>query len=214
MKRKLAKKKQRKMGKLNFISRSFSSANVPNKDDDFVKEFGQFRLNFSNQYYPVQDIISDHNLLDLNTGSIEIAAGSVSHLGMHRSERYARVTQFHSSGPIDRSAINENLKKQFEELTKSIKEDKNELLYWKMNINTKNKLKTFYSYEVNFIPKNLSDEDLKVGKIVGSIHGIKIVLDDTLENFVIVPLIRASYSKMLTMNKTKFISQKKESSHE
>lgn len=213
--KRLGKKKRRKMGKLNFISRTLKSdPNKPDKDDSFVKEFGQFKLNFSNEYYPIQDIISDHDLLNLNNQNSfeELRIGG--DLGLQRAERYARVHNFRSSGPIDRSAINENLKKQIDELIKKIKHEKAELSYWKMNINTKNKLRTFYSHEVDYIPRQLSEEDLKVGKIIGTICGFKIVLDDTLSNFVIVPLVRATYSKTLTMNKTKFISQQKEISHE
>jgi hypothetical protein len=92
--------------------------------------------------------------------------------------------------PIVRSEIQESIKIQLKNIIDEIKDNGKELLYFKMNQATKNRLRTFYSYEVSFVPKNLTEQDKKVGKIVGTIAGIKIVEDQSIEGMIIIPLIK------------------------
>lgn len=109
-------------------------------------------------------------------------------------------------GRIVKSEIEEGLRNQLKAICDDVVSTNNEILYFKMSAITQNKLRIFYSYEVSNLPKQnvLTDQDKKMGKIVGYLNGIKIILDEDLKNNVIVPLVKSSH---LYKTKNFFISK-------
>jgi hypothetical protein len=107
------------------------------------------------------------------------------------------------SKPIIRSEIQESIKKQLNDKLKEIKLEKLDIRYVKMNKETHNRLRTFYSYEVSYVPKNLSIEDKRMGKIIGTLMGIKVVEDSSINGTRIVFLVK----KEKTMTKQKFLGK-------
>ena len=101
------------------------------------------------------------------------------------------------TGRIVKSEIKENVIEQLKLIKERVKSSGEELLYFKMNENTKRKFRMFYSYEVDSIPRNLNNEDKKIGKIIGNIMGIKIVRDNSLEDDFIQLVVSVN-------NKSKF----------
>ena len=105
------------------------------------------------------------------------------------------------SMPIIKSEIQARLKTQFKEFLDSNKNIK----YFKMNENTKMLLRSFYSHEIDYLPKNLSFTDRMAGKLIGIILGIKIILDDSLEDRQIKPLSVKKTKQENRLNKMKFL---------
>jgi len=101
------------------------------------------------------------------------------------------------SSPIVKSEIREHVVEQFKTMIDAIKSQNKILLYVRMNVKTQEKFRIYYSYEVMYVPKNLTKEDRQVGKIVGSISGIKIVADESVSDDCVIPVIRytSSFSK-------------------
>ena len=87
----------------------------------------------------------------------------------------------------------ENVRKEVNAYLSAVKAD-----YIKMNNTTLRKLKFYYGYDVDYVPKNLND---KIGKISGQIGKIKIILDNSLDDFVIAPFI---YITSCGVSKSKF----------
>ncbi|MDD5649620.1 MAG: hypothetical protein PHF86_04270 [Candidatus Nanoarchaeia archaeon] len=109
------------------------------------------------------------------------------HDGLQRTTR--------TSGRIVKSDIQSHVIKQLQNMFKEIKDTGEEILCITMNKNTKNLLRIYYSYEVDHIPRNLTDEEKQIGKIVGSVMGVKIVLDNSLSDHIIRPLVRINVVK-------------------
>jgi hypothetical protein len=95
-------------------------------------------------------------------------------------------------GPIIKSEIQQSVKIQVNQLKTDV-ESRGLLLFVKMNSTTKNKLRTFLSYEVDHIPKNEK-------QFCGNMMGIPIILDDSLADFIVTTFIKKHYT-----NKFKFI---------
>ena len=87
--------------------------------------------------------------------------------------------------PIIKSDIQEYLKTQIREMIQKISKEEKSILCFKMNKTTQNKLRTFLSYEIDYVPRNN-----KIKEIVGSLYGIAIVLDEKLKDFVMIPFIK------------------------
>jgi hypothetical protein len=96
-----------------------------------------------------------------------------------------------SHGMIDKTEINENVSKQLKEMISIVKKDE-DLLYVKMNKTTKDKFRIYYSYEVSYPPRQLSNEDKEIGNIVGSIMGMKIIQDESIQQDTVIPVVRSA----------------------
>ena len=72
----------------------------------------------------------------------------------------------------------------------------------KMNFITFNKLRANYGYEIAMIPKNSG-----VKNVIGQIKKALIVKDDSLDNFVLIPLARNLYVSSNINNKTRFMTK-------
>jgi hypothetical protein len=95
------------------------------------------------------------------------------------------------TGPIVKSDIRENVTKQLKSMFEQIQNRNEELLYLKMHKTTRDAFRIYFSYEVSYIPKNISDEDKLVGKVLGCIYGVKIIEDSSLNYAVVQPVINA-----------------------
>ena len=91
------------------------------------------------------------------------------------------------SGRIVKSDIKESVVFQLKSLFNDIKKDNKQLVCLKMNKNTQNKFRTCYSYEVSYVPK---DSDQSMGKVIGSIMGVKIVEDASLDKNIVMPIVK------------------------
>lgn len=92
-----------------------------------------------------------------------------------------------TSGQIVKSDIKESVVIQLKKMFNDIKNDNKQLVCLKMNKGTQNKFRTSYSYEVSYVPK---DSDQSMGKVIGSIMGVKIVEDATLDKNVVMPIVK------------------------
>jgi hypothetical protein len=99
------------------------------------------------------------------------------------------------TGAIDKSEICKNVFRQLKLMFEQIKKDNEQLIYLKMSKATKDKFRIYYSYEVSYPPRELSDEDREVGKIVGSMMGVKIVQSEEVKQDVVIPIIRCKTIK-------------------
>ena len=157
--------------KYRFISKNKKTANSEVKQDFYIKSYGEFRLDFSGH----NDAIQNNNII--------------------RDEFSRTVLQ-----PIIKTEIQENLKHHFKELFKKIENENYNIVNIEMNSINKNKLRTFYSYEVDYISKN-ADNNIK-----GVIMGKNIFLNDNLEDFIIK--INVNFKINKSLNKFKFIKNK------
>lgn len=107
--------------------------------------------------------------------------------------------KFNNNSPVIKTQIQENLKKQLKKLLASFSEERLDVQYFKVNQNTKNKLRIFYSYEIDYVPKDLKENRI-IGKVIGVLMGIKIVLDDRLNDNEIVPITVKLIDKTVKMN--------------
>ena len=92
-------------------------------------------------------------------------------------------------GMIVKSEIQDNVGKQLKKMFKTVKDENEKLLYLKMNKETKDLFRVYFSYEVSYVPRNLTVADKQIGKIVGSILGFKIVQDDLLAINEVLPVV-------------------------
>ena len=100
------------------------------------------------------------------------------------------VVSFSSKrGMIVKSEIQDNVGKQLKKMFKTVKDENEKLLYLKMNKETKDLFRVYFSYEVSYVPRNLTVADKQIGKIVGSILGFKIVQDDLLAINEVLPVV-------------------------
>lgn len=95
------------------------------------------------------------------------------------------------TGPIVKSDIRENVTKQLKSMFEQIQNSNEELLYLKMHKATRDAFRIYFSYEVSYIPKNISDEDRLVGKVLGCIYGVKIIEDSSLKYAIVQPVVNA-----------------------
>lgn len=99
-----------------------------------------------------------------------------------------------SPGRIVKSDIQEFVIKQLKDMFAEIKNSGEEVLYVVMNKHTKSFFRMYYSYEVDHIPKTLNDQN-EAGKIAGSIMGVKIIIDDILQDYIVLPLVKNNLVK-------------------
>lgn len=97
-------------------------------------------------------------------------------------------------GPIIKSEIQESVKVQINQIKADVG-TRGSLLFVKMNSVTKNKLRTFLSYEVDHIPRNETNK-----QFCGNMMGIPIIVDESLVDFTVVTFIKKHF-----INKFKFI---------
>jgi hypothetical protein len=100
-----------------------------------------------------------------------------------------------TSGRIVKSDIQEHVIKQMKNMLKEIKDCGEEVLYLCMNKNTKKLFRMYYNYEVDHVPRNISNEDKRVGQVVGTIMGIKIILDNLLIDNLVKPIVKNDAEK-------------------
>lgn len=140
-----------------------------------IKKHGDYDLDFSGNYgVRNNDIITDG--------------------GIRRSYR---------SGPIVKTEIQQRLKNDFKEILSNISEQGYEIHCFKMNEITKNKLRAFFSYEVDYVPKGAGKE------VVGTLMGKKIILDNTLPNFNMTCYVVVKKANVVgnRLKKLKFIQE-------
>jgi hypothetical protein len=145
--------------KYKFINQEIkdSKNDINKKFVDFEK-FNDYSLDFSGDYgIRNSDIVTD---------------------GLRRSYR---------TGPIIKTEIQKRLKENFKNLFKNINDSGRKIYCVKMNVVTKNKLRAFYSYEVDYVPKN-SEKN-----VIGVLMGVKIILDERLPDFQMSVYIEKSY---------------------
>lgn len=111
------------------------------------------------------------------------------------AESYEGLRHSAIPGRIVKSDIQNAVIKQLKNMLNEVKDYGEQILYLTMNKNTKNFFRMYYSYEVDYIPKNLSNEDKQVGKIVGSIMGVKIFINDCIGDYVVKPIVRNNLVK-------------------
>jgi len=92
---------------------------------------------------------------------------------------------------VIKSDIKENVVRQLKSMKTEVAGQGEELLYLRMNGTTKNMFRMYFSYEVDYQVKNLSDIDKEAGKVTGSVMGIKIIQDESLKDSVVWPVVRA-----------------------
>ena len=100
-----------------------------------------------------------------------------------------------SYGTVIKSEICQNVFNQLKLMFKQIKSDDEQMLYLKMSKATKDKFRIYYSYEVSYPPREVSDEDRQVGKIVGSIMGVKIIQSEDVKQDEVIPMVRTQTIK-------------------
>jgi len=77
----------------------------------------------------------------------------------------------------------EHISKQLNDFAISLEKEHKKIRYFLMNSITQNILRTYYSYEVNHVPKGHKFEQ----NISGMLLGKGIILNESLENNVIIP---------------------------
>lgn len=106
-----------------------------------------------------------------------------------------------TSMSIIKSEIQVKLKNFFKNYLKK----NSSVQYFKVNENTKLLLRNFYSHEIDYVPKNITDVDKKVGNVIGIILGIKIILDNSLADRQVLPLSLKRTVKQNKLKKMKFV---------
>jgi hypothetical protein len=94
-------------------------------------------------------------------------------------------------GQIVKSDIIASVHSQLKDMVEIIKKENKLLLYLKMSKETQDRFRTNYSYEVSYPPRDLTDYDRSIGKILGCIWGMKIVQDNSLKLCEVQPIVRA-----------------------
>jgi hypothetical protein len=169
------------MNKFEFIS-DIQVSTVKDSSCEFCKDYNrQFCFKFTSGNYPFSDVVRQRNEYE---DHIDIHLSDSVHYG------YGGLTV----SMVDKSDIRQSVTKQLKEMILIVR-SKNEFLYLKMSKATKDKFRMYYSYEVSYPPKILSDEDKEVGKIVGSIMGLKIIQDDSLGQDIVQPVVRVDTIK-------------------
>jgi hypothetical protein len=77
----------------------------------------------------------------------------------------------------------DHITKQLSDFANSLEKEHKKVKYFLMNSITQNLLRTYYSYEVNHVPKEHKFEQ----RINGMLLGKGIILDESLENNTIIP---------------------------
>jgi len=110
-------------------------------------------------------------------------------------ENFFREDSFKSStgGRIVKSDIQENVAMQLSSMFEIVKKKREDLLYLKMSKETQSLFRVYFSYEVSYPPRNLSEEDKKVqGRFIGSILGYKVLQEQSLKEREVQPVVRVS----------------------
>jgi len=97
--------------------------------------------------------------------------------------------------PIIKSEIQDSLKRQIKSKIENILKTFEKISFFKMNQQTKLKLRMFLGYETDYTARNENK------KVIGNVFGIPILLDDSLKDSIIVPVIK----QVKQVKKTKFI---------
>lgn len=105
-------------------------------------------------------------------------------------------TRLYSSGRIVKSEIREKVTNQLKRMLDIVKEKHEEMLCLKMSKETRDLLRIYFSYEVCYIPKNLPDEMLPPGSVIGCIYGFRIIQDENLIKGIIQPVIKKKTSNI------------------
>jgi hypothetical protein len=96
-------------------------------------------------------------------------------------------------GRIVKTDIQDSVAEQLRSMFEIVGKKREELLYLKMSKETQSLFRVYFSYEVSYPPKNLSEEDRKVqGRFIGSILGYKVLQDQTLKEREVQPVVRAN----------------------
>lgn len=138
------------------------------------------------------DVVSQHfvSYKDFHKSYNFQFVSSDSHI---RDLRYDLVTgesyERRGTGMIDKTAIQENVAKQLKSMKSEIANCGETLLYLCMNKATKNLFRMYHSYEVDLVPKNLTQLDKTIGKVIGSIEGIKIIQDESVQTYSVLPIV-------------------------
>jgi hypothetical protein len=138
----------------------------------FCKDYKKsFTFTFLAGNYPFENVVRETDVED------------------HFAREFSRSSGFGLQ--IVKSDINDSVTRQIKEMIAIVRKT-DELLYLRMNKETKNKFRMYYNYEVSYPPRNLTAEDKQVGKIVGSIMGVKIIEDNSTQTNVVRPVVRHS----------------------
>jgi hypothetical protein len=167
----------KKYNKFNFIAGDKQTTSVENRSDcGFCRGFKRsFKFIFASGTFPFQNLVQDR----------QENAGNYTE-GLQRASS--------TGGRIVKSEINESVIRQLKDMISIVKKTE-ELLYLKMNKSTNNKFRIYYCYEASYPPRQLTKEDKEAGKIIGSIMGIKIVQDESMENDFVLPVVRSTTVK-------------------
>lgn len=178
------------MNKFNFISNSYPASSNPKRAVVLDKPkptvegraLSVIRLSFSGQM-PV-NIVSDDTVERVQDDGV-----------IRRVSGFERASS--RTSPIVKSEIQESLKQQFKIINETVVKDNQQILFFKMNKVTQNKLRCFLSYEVDYVPSSLRGKGIS-----GMVNGIGIILDDEMEDFTILPMIKY-------LSKQRFIQEAK-----
>jgi hypothetical protein len=167
------------MNKFKFIADNKIVDNINEiKSNRFCIDYKKnFKFVFASGTYPFENIVQERD---------EDVVRSDYRDGLQRASSLG--------GQIVKSDINESVTRQLKEMIAIVRKNET-LLYLRMNKATNNKFRMYYCYEASYPPRQLTVEDREVGKIIGSIMGVKIAQDESVENDIVIPMVKSASSK-------------------
>lgn len=111
------------------------------------------------------------------------------------SDEEFHMRRAYATTSIVKSEIQEKVLKQIKGMFDEIKQQNEEVLYVKMSTQTKNLFRIYYSYDVDSLLKDLTEEDRQIKNLHGRLLCKKIILDESIEIKKVLPVVRVEKIK-------------------